>query len=195
MKKLQLSLCALAAYVLLVAGFGIAGSRPATGQAAGKGLPPGPDVRVVNTDSNPVPITGQVAVASLPAIQIDTTNPIPVTNADSPAMQPFNVGFDEVLAGFVPRTFTIPAGKRLVIANLQARAASGNAHALTIVSTVNGKFSVIEAPFSIIRNSDIWVNQQVLGFADPGSTVEVYYTSMAADSAVVSINGYFVDVP
>ena len=57
MKKLQLSLCALGAYIVLVAAFGIAGSHSATGQ--GNSQATGKEVLVVNSASQPVPVIAQ----------------------------------------------------------------------------------------------------------------------------------------
>jgi len=61
--------------------------------------PPTPEVKVVNTTSEPVPVAGTVNVGNL------GTNPIPVRDVDISARLP--VHFNE--------SYTVPNGRRLVI--------------------------------------------------------------------------------
>lgn len=134
MKKLQLSLCAIGAYLVLIGAFTIFGS-PATGQGAG--LPPGPDVRVINRASEPVPVTGQINIGSLPAVQLDTNGPLPVTDSDNPARQPVQFYLhSNPVSG--PTTYEVPAGKRLVIEHISGNAYSSRNVLWIEVSTTAG---------------------------------------------------------
>src|SRR5262249_20217654 len=135
MKKLQMSLCAVAAYLLIVLALGAVSSRPATGQ---KGGPPVVDVRVTNTSSGPVPVTGKVNVGSLPAIQLDSSNPLNVRDADNPARQPFQAYSELGGSGKV----VVPTGKRLVIETATGNAYSaGNVFWMSVQTTANGMYS------------------------------------------------------
>jgi hypothetical protein len=75
------------------------------GQKAGAAPPPATlDVKVVNSPSEAVPVTGTVNVGNLGAV------PLPVRDVDGPARQP--VQFRD--------SYVVPAGKRLVIEYISA---------------------------------------------------------------------------
>ena len=70
MKKLQLSLCAVGAYVVLIVAFAMFGGRSATGQGQGT---PFQNVVVTNTGANPVPTTVQGTIPVGGTVGIDPT--------------------------------------------------------------------------------------------------------------------------
>lgn len=90
-------------------------------------------VTVTNTSTNPVPVTGNVAVSSLPAVVVGSINGnLPVTNAVDSNASPIplvtqsplssantfdvsgNCAFTDVLCAIVP-IYSVPAGKLAVI--------------------------------------------------------------------------------
>src|SRR5262245_22615287 len=86
--------------------------------------PPGPDVRVVNTQNNPVPVSVINFPAGTNAVVVanPTNKPVLVRQVDSGAVQPFTfsdtMGFapdKEFGTTFTYPRYTVPAGKRLVI--------------------------------------------------------------------------------
>jgi len=112
MRNPRFPLLAIVAYLALAGLLAISTARPGSTQA---GHPPGPDVRVVNTTAEPVPVTLQspnpVPVTLQGSATIDTTNPIPVRDVDRQPQQP--VQFSLFIPG--PSSYTVPAGKRLVV--------------------------------------------------------------------------------
>src|SRR5437762_3252684 len=113
MRHPKYPLFAIVAYLALTGVLAISTARPGHTQA---GHPPGPDVRVVNTTTEPVPVTLQspnpVPVRLQGSATIDTTNPIPVRDVDRHPQEP--VQFSLFMPG-PGGSYTVPAGKRLVI--------------------------------------------------------------------------------
>jgi hypothetical protein len=92
-------------------------SAPAYAQGPPANVPPPQNVKVVNTESEPVPVTGTVSVSNLGG------TPLPVRDVDNPARQPFQASIIEPPLGTPnPVFFTVPAGKRLVIEYVSAEA-------------------------------------------------------------------------
>jgi hypothetical protein len=121
----------------------------------------------------------------------------PVRDVDNPGRQPFSINL--TVSQGMSSTFPIPAGKRLVITHVDAFT-DNLPDTIAIRSTVNGGFSEIGVGFSRIDTPAGFVhyraNEQVMGFADPGTSVSVsYFTFSFGVSARVNIHGYFVDVP
>jgi hypothetical protein len=100
------------------------------------------DVTVVNTSTNPVPITVQgtadVNVSNTPTVKLASgttvqvgnteTNPVRVQNTDESARQPFRAmvnAFFEDSTIIYQDVVTVPAGKRLVIEYVSGMAAVG----------------------------------------------------------------------
>ena len=79
MQKAKATLLVIGAYLALVGTLAMLSPKSATGQ---KGGPPGPDVRVINLPTEPVPVTLR-GVA-----QIETSTPLPVRDVDAAARQP-----------------------------------------------------------------------------------------------------------
>src|SRR5689334_2920041 len=105
-QKVKSVLLATAAYAVLIAVFAVTISGPGHSQS---GKQPGPDVRVVNKPTEPVPVTLQGSA------QIDTSSPIPVRDVDAVVKQPFQMTIHRTIPdggntdnGIV---LTVPAGK------------------------------------------------------------------------------------
>jgi hypothetical protein len=139
------------AYLGVLAGCALVGGQSSHGQGEGKGLPKGPEVTVVNTAANPVPVTGDVRVTNnesspVPValqgtagiegnVNVVNTPGVLITNpADSPALVRnvdaaieavqfgVNVGISPTfISGDAPETFTVPDDRRLVIEFVSAR--------------------------------------------------------------------------
>jgi hypothetical protein len=167
----------------------LAGPRQAQSQGNGRGLPPGPDVRVINTPANPVPVVGQVTV--------QTTEPLAVTDVPR---QPFQTSLFAA-----PFRFEVPAGKRLVIEHVSGHLITdGGAHWVSVSTTAGGTFTAHLFP---LTNAGLAGNgidtvfpfaQETRLYADPGSTVFASFSTRAFDPEVfryLAISGYLVDVP
>ena len=122
----------------------------------------------------------------------------PVRDVDNPGRQPFSINLSIPAAG-VPPTFPVPAGKRLVITHVDAICFDTMPDTIAIRSTVNAGFSEIGLGFSKIDApagfTHYRANEQVMGFADPGTSVAVLFFAFGNGSARVNIHGYYVDVP
>jgi hypothetical protein len=168
----------------------LAGPRQAQSQGNGKGLPPGPDVRVIKTPANPVPVVGQVAV--------HTTEPLAVTDVPRQPFQTF-------LASAGPFSFEVPAGKRLVIEHVSGHLITdAGAHWVQVSTTAGGTFTTHLFPVTSAGLAGNGVDtvfpfaQETRLYADPGSTVFWSYATQAPDvdiSRYLAISGYLVDVP
>ena len=107
------SLTALVGLLVLVVTLVALEPRVSRGQGNNANAPPPFDVKVINSPSEPVPVTGTVSVSNLGA------NPLPVRDVDNPARNPFQA---QVLCTIQAGTSgkrctitTVPQGKRLVI--------------------------------------------------------------------------------
>jgi hypothetical protein len=186
---------------------------------AQKGRPAGPDVRVVNTPSEPVPVALGAPVAidtssPLPVVvggpvTIDTTTPIPVAVVETGAgPQPIQITlFQPSQNNPGINRFRVPAGKRLVIEDVSCDAV--DADDLLIGIAVRTRVGAVES--SHLCTFTVRVNvgrpgtamalagaRAMRAYADPGTDVvaSVAVTPAAAFpifSAVLS--GYLVDVP
>jgi hypothetical protein len=203
---------------LLAAAISVSGAPPATGQ--GGSHPRGPDVRVVNTASEPVPVTGEVNVASLPAVQVgslpavqlDTSSPLRVVDVDNPARQPFSAdkvgGFEAGLLG-PNMEVNVPAGKRLVIefASFQATIPQGQHINFFWVDVLGASGNASFYFPAVYQGSDFIGGQNVdlytasgptRLYADPGSKVTLAMrrnTATGTGLGTASISGHFVNVP
>ena len=136
MNRLRISVCAASAIGVIIA-LGTL-EKPAVGQ--GNGLPAGRDVRVINTPTEPVPVTlngtgtvkgdvnvlntPDVKVVNSPTVKVDTTQPLRVVDAAAVAREPFQTSV-ELRPNFAGdrhgiTTFHIPTGKRMVIEHISA---------------------------------------------------------------------------
>jgi hypothetical protein len=208
----------------LVALFGLVLGVQICAQAADPGPPGGLNVNVVNT---PLPVQGTVSgtvsisgtpsvnVANTPNVNVANTPNVNVTNtvttidAANPASQPFQRA--EVVSWNNPNliggdaTFTVPAGKRLVIevVSYSLFLPTGTRPTLNFidVSTANSNQSPVSyyVPVSLQGNNgteDVFTGNSLTRlYADPGSTVDVAVRSNSTSGlASVSVSGYLVNV-
>ena len=121
-----------------------------------------------------------------------------IRDAENPGRQPFSIKLSVPASGLV--NFTVPADKRLVITHVDAAVTLPTVpDAIAILSTADGADSELVVPFSIATgptSSNRYAVQQVMGFADPGSSVVVDFFVFAGGTgnALVNIHGYFVDI-
>ncbi len=167
------------------------------------------DVFVTNTAKSPVPIAGSVGLdpaKNTVRVASSAATPVWVRDANN-ALQPFHqnatVTLDpSQLGGAV--TFTVPAGKRLVIefASMEVVLAQGRvalAGLTTVVNGVNGShwLNFTSAgpaggfPISYIASQEVRI------YADPGTQVLFNFLDDIGGDGVMhaSISGYLVDVP
>src|ERR1700730_15588910 len=94
---------------------------------------PSTAVTVVNPTTSPVPAT----------VVNPTDSPVPTTDVNNPALQPFQINLlpHSPTSSQATDTYTVPAGKRLVIEyySSQAQDISGGAAGLTLLTTSRGK--------------------------------------------------------
>jgi hypothetical protein len=194
-------------------------ASPATVMAQ-PGQPAGPNVRVVNTPDQPVPVSLGVPVeviASAPIpvalsapVTIDTSAPLPVTVIGAGAPQPIQISL------FQPSTnpplpnnnrFRVPDGKRLVIEYVSCFGADADDFivALVVRTRLAGVDALHLCPFEVRVNSgrpgtgmSYAGAQPMRAYADPGTDVVIDFSqSPAAAFPVFSavLSGHLVDVP
>lgn len=158
--------------------------------------PRGPDVRVVNPPSQPVPV-------SLGApIVVTTTAPLPVTVAGTPAPQPFQFTYHSAN----PQTnqgFTVPAGKRLVIEHVSCTGSdtSDSLLAVQISTRVGVETTPHLCPFTVRADMGRRVYAGSLStrlYADGGTQVSfeiLGFGASASKLAFAGVSGHLVDAP
>jgi hypothetical protein len=150
------------------------------------------------------PAAKDVVVTNTPA------NPVPVRNVDEGSRQPFQRPFSVNLApteSFGEATFTVPAGKRIVVeyASLRASLPPGQTVFVNIVTTTAG-----QSAFHPVLISDqgmygvlhlVGASHQTRIYADPGTTITVQFGRDPSAGApgganfFMTLSGYRVDVP
>ena len=180
--------------------------------------PSGPDVRVVNTQTNPVP----VSVINFPAgtntvnVSSSTNAPLLVRDVDNPARQPVvrladavNVIVGETQA--FKQMYTVPAGKRLVIEFVSVRtfvlppgqklfvevgvSDGQTTYDINLAPTLVGTFTVGTGGNQGDRSA---ISQQTRFYANAGETVRAFAQKnddLGAGQATITVMGYLVDVP
>lgn len=229
MKKLKSAVLGIACVGLLAFGISLLTSIPAPAVPAPPATASIP-VTVVNTPLSvqgtvtanignaAVPVTGTVAVSTLPPISFGNTetSPMFVRDVDNPARHPvfggcdlINVpggGFQSCNINFYAPSgnFTsVPPGNRLVIEyvsgelNLPTSAIPDEFNVRTSLSNAYTGISFDPRFVGPVPGADLWkVSQQTRIYEDPGSTVvlEVFTTTPANSTytAVVSVTGYLV---
>ena len=190
MRNLKYPLLALGTYLALIGVLAISTARPGHTQA---GHPSGPDVRVINAPSEAVPVSVQGTA------KIDTSSPIPVRDVDWRPQQPVQFSLFEPGT----RSYTVPAGKRLVIEYVSGGFginSNGGAQAVVFLEVSPGSARHVFPGTPISYNDGAAGG---LGFAfsqscrtsvGPGATI-----SMSGGQGVflgsVNVSGYLVDVP
>lgn len=168
----------------------------------GNAAPPTQNVNVVNTPN--------VNVSNTPNVQVGntTTNPVPTRDVDNPARQPFQIGLGISVANgnlTANGSFTVPAGKQLVIEFVSALAAISSGQKLTLqFSTTGGGAPVAFTLPAFLQGTfggtvdDYAVAQQMRVYADPGTSVQFVLTqnnTTAGALADIGVSGYLVNVP
>jgi len=183
--------------------------------------PSGPDVRVVNTQTNPVP----VSVINFPAgtntvnVSSSTNAPLLVRDVDNPARQPVVRLADDVNVPVGETTgrkqmYTVPAGKRLVIEFVSVStfvlppgqklfvdvevvdvSDGQTTYDINLAPTLVGTFTVGAGGNQGDRSA---ISQQTRLYANAGDTVRGFAQkndAVGAGQATITVMGYLVDVP
>lgn len=185
MKNPKYPFIALGAYLALIGTLAVTTARPAYTQGNGRG---GPDVRVVNTPAEPVPVTLQGAA------QIDTSTPLPVREVDNPNRVPFQIELTREES-----EFEVPAGKRLVIEHVSGEYNTDAPRSFVSLGTTSGDpplfvehHFVPEVTGTFNGFSDHLFSLAARLYANPGTVVRAF--GGGATSLSVAISGYLVDV-
>ncbi len=185
------------------------------------------DVLVVNTSAQPIPVTGSVGitgtanvnVANSPSVKAQqsgpwtvgisgtanvqvissVSNPVYVRDVNN-ALQPFTQEFDLAVASnalTAVSSFTVPAGRRLVIENVSAEAhVPSGQHARFFVDESIGHVIPTAFQGSLGGQDALAVNAAVKFYFDPGTVfVQVVRDqSGGTGNAFVTLDGYFVTI-
>jgi hypothetical protein len=223
LKTLQSSLLALLFCAQLMA------QTTTTTDASSAPTKPPADVNVVNTPSVNIVNTPTVQLAGTSTVQVsgttnvdvqnDSSAPVIVQDVSTPKRTPFQANAIFPAQPFAngqteTGSITVPAGKRLVIEHVSARAVIDFGDAtpffyFTISTTVAGvtveHSMATPQPFtfqcsncSIGTNSVHAVSQEMKLYADPGSTITatVLATSPRAGTTLnFAVSGYLEDAP
>lgn len=140
------------------------------------------------------------ALGSTPVTVVNpATSPVPTTDANEPALQPFQATLfpHSSTSNEATDTFTVPAGKRLVIEYYsgQPQDLSGGADGMVLTTTAGGTFA--QYIVYVNANTTNQVNQTTRIYADPGSTVEAFAFNANASSCAgfVTVSGHLVNLP
>lgn len=171
-----------------------------------------PTVTVVNTASNPVPVTGSVTVgnAVIP-VEVSNADPIPVSVSSGPAVQPIHDTVSSSLEdgefGVFKIAYTVPAGKRLVIEfiSFQSRIPIGQRpEPFGLNTKVGGETGFYVFPVSFaFEDTNIGLDTYVASsptriYCDPGQSLIFRLGRTANDgtaSAFFTFSGYLENVP
>lgn len=206
-KKSLTALVGLLAFVTIVVALMPFVSR---GQGNSQNAPPAFDVKVINSPSQPVPVTGTVSVSNL------GDSPLPVRDVDNPASQPLQANIIEVPPQIPnPVLFTVPAGKRLVIEYVSADIQAASSQCVTAPRYVlrtttggvalnhffNSEFTGTLGAAANEATKAYGLSQQTRIYADPNTQVTLDIRTDAFPSCGFMVNdgihvsGYLVDVP
>jgi hypothetical protein len=159
--------------------------------------PPGPEVRVVNTETNPVPVV----------VVNPTTKPVLVRQVDSGAVQPLSIKTNAFQFGTAGDgsgiLYTVPSGKRLVIEYLSAIVfvQTGQKVLLTKISGAQDADLIAIPSFvgQTVQGFDFFQSSQLVkGYVDAGGTVEFLIQRDSFNGQMffkLTMTGYLVDVP
>jgi hypothetical protein len=194
----------------------------AMGATAQSGHPPGPDVTVVNTEANPIPVTAATPLPVIGSVNLDGTPTVqlsPGAIVEARQAGEWNVDIDRVRVPLqraqsfvVPDgalqgsgdPLLVPAGHRLIIEQVTALAFSNAINPdqrwrfLSVETMVDGVVAVHHFPFAFDGFNASVVSQQVRLYADPGSQITLRsgrnFTSGNFDTHA-TISGYLIPVP
>jgi hypothetical protein len=165
-------------------------------------------VTVVNSPSQPIPVTGTTTVVG--SVTIDSKTPLSVRDIDEPALQPFQqeIGInlaDGIGEGEAPSA-AVPAGKRFVVDFISAQASlPAGQHPLILVKAfVNGanngvSHNLLTTLQSNFGGNDQWVaSQPTRLYADPNTNLQIFFfrdATAGQASLFLKVSGHFVNVP
>jgi hypothetical protein len=171
---------------------------PRTGHTQ-KGSPPGPDVRIINKTTEPVPVTLQGTT------QIDTSSPIPIRDVANPALQPYRAGGEVELLdgkdlGFASFPDAVPQGKRLVIDFVTATANLPTGQRAGLDITDDGiQWPIAFTQVNLVDKVQMTATQAVQIILEPGETPGIRCTRDGGRSGFalveVRVSGHYVDLP
>jgi hypothetical protein len=153
------------------------------------------------------------AAERLPMFVVANTaaNPVPVTSSDDPARQAFAFFDNDTMPADDPQhnvSFTVPAGKRLVIESVSGRAGFATATeelvSVTLQARVNDGLQSVSLPAVFQGRSPVatdpylWAATDLVKiYADGGTDVLIFWTrntSSAAEANLnISVQGYLID--
>ena len=204
MKRIK-NACAACVCLLALCGL-LALATPGVSYGQGGGTK---SVEVVNTAANPVPVTGTIAGGT---VQIGNTPsaPVPVLDVASGARQPFQAFIVEALQDGENNagdraSFTVPAGKRLVIEHVTylEPVPAGQGRRVRLDAVADGRacrhqLLLERGPGFSGGTEDVKASQPIRAYADGGTSV-IFRVSRNATSGVsgfnISVSGYLVDMP
>jgi len=196
MSRPTYTLLAAAAFLVLIGVLTIGAPRAATGQ---KGGPPVVNAQVVNSQSNPVPVTLQGSA------QIDTSSPIPVRDVNNPAQTRVQIAVSRVFGDHEQNSpYSVPAGKRLVIEYVSGLGSiqGGNAqvNGAKVVTTVDGESHAhifpMNQPVAGDPAKQCLFGQVTRLYADPETQVSIipnFRGTADQIDVVANMSGYLVD--
>jgi hypothetical protein len=176
-------------------------------------------VNVVNTPTVQLAGTSTVQVSGTTSVKVqnDSSAPVPVQDVSKPKQTPFQVNQNFGPSPFLndnraSMTITVPAGKRLVIEHVSARAqadfgAQTPVVLFSISTTVAGvsveHFLDVSQVFNFnsagIQQSHHLISQAMKLSSDPGSTVQAIALSTSQTGHSIDVNfaisGYLEDAP
>lgn len=218
MKNAKYTLFAALAYIALIGALAVTSARPVSGQ---KGGPPGPDVRVVNTTAEPVPVTLQgtgkftgdvnvvntpsVNIANSPIVKVDTSTPLVVQEVGQVQKQ-----FTQAHSGFMlfkgsgttVALYTVPAGKRLIIQHASGEAQVDPGKPVRFLLLVHDGSLLAHREFMVSTFQgksgildEFTTNQETICAAEEGQVVSLGVDTEGTSDGLVagSISGYLTD--
>ena len=176
---------------------------PRTGQSQTDTVGPSKPVLVINSPSEPVPVTGMVNVGNL------GNSPLPVRDVDN-GQQPFHENTGILLfslnSGTTTTIFTVPEGKRFILETVSAHVELDpvdTPHRVVVLTQLGNKPVFHEILVSRqgldLNGQSVFVGTHYMrAYADPGTEVKFQFSrsnTTKSASAEVTISGYFVDLP
>jgi hypothetical protein len=152
-----------------------------------------------------VVLVGAIGIATARQGKPTTGGPVPVTvngtsivsDTDNIARQPFATRAYPSAASAA--TFTVPAGKRLVITDVAAFSyGSTTVEDVALYTTVAGLGAARTIPFTVNNQGMVYADASIMDFADPGTTVTVAIDDAnGSDNAGMNVDmhGYYVNLP
>jgi hypothetical protein len=128
-------------------------------------------------------------------IAVNVANTVPTVDVDNAARQPVAINLLPDTEHF--GSFTVPAGKRLVIQQVSAITTSNTLQEVELNASVSGTDSPLSLPFTATGGGLQYAGGPVTFYADPGTTVRIFLdgSNSSGDFAQVEIVGYYVNVP